>query len=62
MNMCLRFTTLSLCQDEESDSEDNESEDWASDTVDSGSESEDNEGTAASLATVFLKKYVLLSC
>ncbi|XP_077080769.1 eukaryotic translation initiation factor 3 subunit C isoform X2 [Siphateles boraxobius] len=42
--------------DEESDSEDNESEDWASDTVESGSESEDNEGTAASLATVFLKK------
>uniref|UniRef100_A0A671M365 Eukaryotic translation initiation factor 3 subunit C n=1 Tax=Sinocyclocheilus anshuiensis TaxID=1608454 RepID=A0A671M365_9TELE len=45
--------------DEESESEDDEeSEDWGSDSVDSGSESEDNEGAAASLAVVFLKKYV----
>uniref|UniRef100_A0A671M6D4 Eukaryotic translation initiation factor 3 subunit C n=1 Tax=Sinocyclocheilus anshuiensis TaxID=1608454 RepID=A0A671M6D4_9TELE len=44
--------------DEESESEDDEeSEDWGSDSVDSGSESEDNEGAAASLAVVFLKKY-----
>ncbi|XP_016113614.1 eukaryotic translation initiation factor 3 subunit C-like isoform X2 [Sinocyclocheilus grahami] len=43
--------------DEESESEDDEeSEDWGSDSVDSGSESEDNEGAAASLAEVFLKK------
>ncbi|XP_042590661.1 eukaryotic translation initiation factor 3 subunit C-like isoform X2 [Cyprinus carpio] len=43
--------------DEESESEDDEeSEDWGSDSVDSGSESEDNEGAAASLAVVFLKK------
>uniref|UniRef100_A0A671MIZ5 Eukaryotic translation initiation factor 3 subunit C n=1 Tax=Sinocyclocheilus anshuiensis TaxID=1608454 RepID=A0A671MIZ5_9TELE len=49
--------TLSLCQDEESESEgDEESEDWGSDSVDSGGESEDNEGEAASLAVVFLKK------
>uniref|UniRef100_A0A673G9J8 Eukaryotic translation initiation factor 3 subunit C n=1 Tax=Sinocyclocheilus rhinocerous TaxID=307959 RepID=A0A673G9J8_9TELE len=45
--------------DEESESEeDEESEDWGSDSVDSGGESEDNEGAAASLAVVFLKKYV----
>uniref|UniRef100_A0A672NQN3 Eukaryotic translation initiation factor 3 subunit C n=1 Tax=Sinocyclocheilus grahami TaxID=75366 RepID=A0A672NQN3_SINGR len=45
--------------DEESESEDDEeSEDWGSDSVDSGGESEDNEGAAASLAVVFLKKYV----
>ncbi|TRY74190.1 hypothetical protein DNTS_004357 [Danionella cerebrum] len=43
--------------DEESESDDDEdSEDWASDSVESGSESEDNDGTAASLAVVFLKK------
>ncbi|XP_048026942.1 eukaryotic translation initiation factor 3 subunit C isoform X3 [Megalobrama amblycephala] len=43
--------------DEESESEDDdESEHWSSDSVGSGSESEDNEGTAASLAVVFLKK------
>ncbi|XP_058649998.1 eukaryotic translation initiation factor 3 subunit C isoform X3 [Onychostoma macrolepis] len=43
--------------DEESESEDDEeSEDWGSDSVHSGSESEDNEGAAASLAVVFLKK------
>uniref|UniRef100_A0A671MJ44 Eukaryotic translation initiation factor 3 subunit C n=1 Tax=Sinocyclocheilus anshuiensis TaxID=1608454 RepID=A0A671MJ44_9TELE len=43
----------------ESESEgDEESEDWGSDSVDSGGESEDNEGEAASLAVVFLKKYV----
>uniref|UniRef100_A0A671M6H1 Eukaryotic translation initiation factor 3 subunit C n=1 Tax=Sinocyclocheilus anshuiensis TaxID=1608454 RepID=A0A671M6H1_9TELE len=57
----LRVLTMQLfvCQDEESESEDDEeSEDWGSDSVDSGSESEDNEGAAASLAVVFLKKYV----
>uniref|UniRef100_A0A671MS16 Eukaryotic translation initiation factor 3 subunit C n=1 Tax=Sinocyclocheilus anshuiensis TaxID=1608454 RepID=A0A671MS16_9TELE len=55
-------TTLSLCQDEESESEgDEESEDWGSDSVDSGGESEDNEGEAASLAVVFLKKYVFFN-
>ncbi|ROL48636.1 Eukaryotic translation initiation factor 3 subunit C [Anabarilius grahami] len=43
--------------DEESESDDDdESEHWSSDSVGSGSESEDNEGTAASLAVVFLKK------
>ncbi len=50
---------MSLCQDEESESDDDEeSEDWGSDSVHSGSESEDNEGAASSLALVFLKKYV----
>lgn len=43
--------------DEESESDDDEeSEDWGSDSVHSGSESEDNEGAASSLALVFLKK------
>uniref|UniRef100_A0AAY4DKL7 Eukaryotic translation initiation factor 3 subunit C n=1 Tax=Denticeps clupeoides TaxID=299321 RepID=A0AAY4DKL7_9TELE len=42
--------------DEESDSDDDDDEDWGSETVDSGSESEDNEGNSASLALVFLKK------
>uniref|UniRef100_A0AAY4DHH6 Eukaryotic translation initiation factor 3 subunit C n=1 Tax=Denticeps clupeoides TaxID=299321 RepID=A0AAY4DHH6_9TELE len=36
--------------DEESDSDDDDDEDWGSETVDSGSESEDNEGNSASLA------------
>uniref|UniRef100_A0A673GE71 Eukaryotic translation initiation factor 3 subunit C n=1 Tax=Sinocyclocheilus rhinocerous TaxID=307959 RepID=A0A673GE71_9TELE len=58
-NVIFTLGTLSLCQDEESESEeDEESEDWGSDSVDSGGESEDNEGAAASLAVVFLKKYV----
>uniref|UniRef100_A0A672NSD8 Eukaryotic translation initiation factor 3 subunit C n=1 Tax=Sinocyclocheilus grahami TaxID=75366 RepID=A0A672NSD8_SINGR len=57
-NVIFTLGTLSLCQDEESESEDDEeSEDWGSDSVDSGGESEDNEGAAASLAVVFLKKY-----
>ncbi len=48
-----------MCQDEESESDDDEeSGEWGSDSVHSGSESEDNEGAAASLAVVFLKKYV----
>ncbi|XP_036401898.1 eukaryotic translation initiation factor 3 subunit C isoform X1 [Megalops cyprinoides] len=43
--------------DEESESDDeDDDEDWGSDTVDSGSESEDDEGKNASLAVVFLKK------
>ncbi|XP_035259851.1 eukaryotic translation initiation factor 3 subunit C isoform X2 [Anguilla rostrata] len=43
--------------DEESESDDDEDdEDWGADTVDSGSESEDDEGKSASLAVVFLKK------
>uniref|UniRef100_A0A8C2A3G7 Eukaryotic translation initiation factor 3 subunit C n=1 Tax=Cyprinus carpio TaxID=7962 RepID=A0A8C2A3G7_CYPCA len=46
------------CSTNESESDDDEdSEDWGSDSVDSGGESEDNEGAAASLAVVFLKKY-----
>uniref|UniRef100_A0A4W4GTU0 Eukaryotic translation initiation factor 3 subunit C n=1 Tax=Electrophorus electricus TaxID=8005 RepID=A0A4W4GTU0_ELEEL len=39
----------------ESDDEDDD-EDWGSDSMDSGSESEDNEGNTASLAVAFLKK------
>uniref|UniRef100_A0A671MS79 Eukaryotic translation initiation factor 3 subunit C n=1 Tax=Sinocyclocheilus anshuiensis TaxID=1608454 RepID=A0A671MS79_9TELE len=50
------------CSPNESESEgDEESEDWGSDSVDSGGESEDNEGEAASLAVVFLKKYVFFN-
>lgn len=47
-------------QDESSSSDDDE--DWGSDTVDSGSESSDEgDGKGASLAVVFLKKWVLFS-
>ncbi|XP_073722648.1 eukaryotic translation initiation factor 3 subunit C isoform X1 [Misgurnus anguillicaudatus] len=46
--------------DEESESDDDDDDDddehWGSDSVDSGSDSDDNEGTAASLAVAFLKK------
>lgn len=57
------WSSLSLWQDESSSSDDDEDdEDWGSDTVDSGSESsDDGEGKSASLAMVFLKKWVSLS-
>lgn len=45
--------------DEDSESDDDDDDDdehWGSDSVDSGSDSDDNEGTAASLAVAFLKK------
>lgn len=52
--------SVSLWQDESSSSDDDDDdEDWGSDTVDSGSESsDDGEGRSASLAVVFLKKWV----
>uniref|UniRef100_A0A8C2IYL2 Eukaryotic translation initiation factor 3 subunit C n=1 Tax=Cyprinus carpio TaxID=7962 RepID=A0A8C2IYL2_CYPCA len=57
LNSSTNVISLCRCQDEESESDDDEdSEDWGSDSVDSGGESEDNEGAAASLAVVFLKK------
>ncbi|XP_036429201.1 eukaryotic translation initiation factor 3 subunit C isoform X2 [Colossoma macropomum] len=43
--------------DDESESDDDDDDEiWGSDSTDSGSESEDNEGNAASLALAFLKK------
>lgn len=51
-----------LWQDESSSSEeDDDDEDWGSDTVESGSESSDEgDEKSASLAKVFLKKWVLV--
>lgn len=48
-------------QDESSSSDDDDDEDWGSDTVESGSESSDEgDEKSASLAKVFLKKWVLV--
>ncbi|XP_066521643.1 eukaryotic translation initiation factor 3 subunit C [Hoplias malabaricus] len=51
-----KFLKGAADDESESDSDDDDDEIWGSDSTDSGSESEDNEGNAASLAVAFLKK------
>uniref|UniRef100_A0A8B9K8J9 Eukaryotic translation initiation factor 3 subunit C n=1 Tax=Astyanax mexicanus TaxID=7994 RepID=A0A8B9K8J9_ASTMX len=52
----LKNTDLFSLDDESDSGSDDDDEIWGSDSTDSGSESEDNEGNAGSLAVAFLKK------
>ncbi|KAI4897525.1 hypothetical protein NFI96_018361, partial [Prochilodus magdalenae] len=51
-----KFLKGAADDESESDDDDDDDEIWGSDSTDSGSESEGDEGTAASLAVAFLKK------